>query len=395
MKAKRNMVIASAVLCTMLAISCSDDGEDPETPKGGSAGAAGDKAQGGSAGKSTAGSSNGGSVKGGAGGSAGKDDGGEGGRVMAGASMGGAAGGGEGGSGGDVGGAGGEGGTEPKIDCSQVPDKPIMVQELKGPKAYHDVAFDELGNLIGNDNEDLLKTALDGKPKMMLAGVGMLQGFDQAVNGDLYAVASSWDDGNTSLLRITPEGGQETIIDVESGAYGVRIGPDGFIYVASSDALLRVDPVTKKTTLVPSDLEQWAPRVMDYSPDKKKLYVGTLGDGTVYAYDLDENGKTKGYPKVFAEDVGGGYHDGLGVDACGNVYVADFTTTALYRITPEGEVTTYQQWEETGFDSSDYGHGLEWGSGLGGYEKTSIYLPQPYDDNTVVRVELGVPARPR
>ena len=58
-------------------------------------------------------------------------------------------------------------------------------------------------------------------------------------------------------------------------------------------------------------------------------------------------------------------------------------------------VTTYQDWKDTGFDSSDYGHGIEWGRGLGGFEKNSIYLPQPYDDNTVVRVDVGVPARKR
>jgi hypothetical protein len=394
-KAKRNIVIAGAVLCTTLVISCSDDGEDPGRPQGGSAGAAGDKAQGGSAGKSTAGSSNGGSVKGG---SAGKDDGGEGGQIMAGSSTGGAAGGDDGGggdSGGDAGGGGGEGPTEPMIDCSQVPDKPIMVQELNGPKAYHDIAFDKDGYLIGNNNEDLVMTALGGKPQLLLAGVGTLQGFDQALNGDLYAVASSFEKFNTTLERITPEGGQETVIEVSNGAYGERIGPDGFIYVASREAIFRVDPATNKTTLVPSDVEGWAPRVMDYSPDKKKLYVGTLGDGDVYAYDLDENGKTKGYPKKFAEKVGDGYHDGLGVDACGNVYVADYYTSALYRITPEGKVSLYQDWKGTGFDTSDYGHGMEWGSGFGGYEKTSLYLPQPYDDNTVVRVDVGVPARPR
>jgi hypothetical protein len=389
-KAKRNIVIGGAVLCTVLVISCSDDSPDPEPSKGGSAGvagAAGSKAQAGSGGTTTAGSSSGG------GGSGGQQQGGEGGQPLAGSPSGGAPIGGEGGGGGDAG-SGGEDSKEPPIDCSQVPSKPIKVEELKGPRAYHDIAFDTLGNLIGNHNEDLLKTALDGKPKMMLAGVGMLQGFDLAVNGDLYAVGSPFDD-NTSLLRITPEGGQESVIDIDYGAYGVRIGPDGFIYVAASDSLLRIDPVTKKTTLVPSNVEGWAPRVMDYSPDKKKLYVGTLGEGTVYAYDLDETGKPKGYPKEFAKHVGDGYHDGLGVDACGNVYVADFLTSGLYRITPEGEVTVYQDWTDTFGESSSYGHGMEWGSGVGGYEKTSLYMPQPYDDNTVVRLDLGVPARPR
>jgi hypothetical protein len=61
-------------------------------------------------------------------------------------------------------------------------------------------------------------------------------------------------------------------------------------------------------------------------------------------------------------------------------------------------VTLYQDWQDSVLeesDTSDYGHGIEWGSGVGGWQKNSIYLPQPYDDNTVVRVDVGVPARPR
>jgi len=217
----------------------------------------------------------------------------------------------------------------------------------------------------------------------------------------LFALAHNEESSYPALLRITPEGGQEEISSVEMGAYGVRIGPDGFVYVASSDGLLRIDPVTKKQQAVPSGIEFWQPRVMDYSPDKKKLYVGTLSNdengGTVYVFDLDEKGTPKGLPKVFATHVGDGYHDGLSVDACGNIFVADYYTTALYRITPAGEVSLYQDWEIAMENAvmGSYGHGLEWGSGIGGWDKNSIYLPQPYDDNTVVRVDVGVPARPR
>lgn len=397
MKTKRNVCIFALLNGAALVVGCGDDTPDWSPNGAGSAGESGggSSSSGGTGGKASGGSSEtAGSSNAGKGGSAGSGGtAGSGGVEMGGANAGGEA--------GDSG-EGGDGGGEPMVDCSQVPTKPLSVEELQGPRAYHDVAFDKAGNLIGNNNGDLLKTSLGGKPKILLAGIGTVEGMDSLPNGDLLVVATTDDEFTTSLLRVTPEGGQEQIASFDFGAYGVRIGPEGSAYVAAGDALYRVDLATKNKKVVPTQFEVWSPRVMDYSPDKKKLYVGTLAfegeGGTVYVFDLDENYLPVGNPKLFATKVGGGYHDGLSVDACGNVFVADFTETALYRITPDGKVSLYQDWKETFVEEnspSDYGHGIEFGSGVGGWDKRSIFLPQPYDDNTVVRLDIGVPARPR
>jgi hypothetical protein len=37
----------------------------------------------------------------------------------------------------------------------------------------------------------------------------------------------------------------------------------------------------------------------------------------------------------------------------------------------------------------------KWGSDVGGWERNCTYLPQPFNDNGVVRVGAGVPSRPR
>jgi hypothetical protein len=89
---------------------------------------------------------------------------------------------------------------------------------------------------------------------------------------------------------------------------------------------------------------------------------------------------------LFATIAGGGWLDGLGVDACGNLFVPDYNTSSLYRISPEGLVSLYYY-----FGSVAYGHGLAWGSGMGGWNAEALYLPQPYDENTVVEVVIGVP----
>ena len=78
--------------------------------------------------------------------------------------------------------------------------------------------------------------------------------------------------------------------------------------------------------------------------------------------------------------------DGLTMDACGYLYVPSYEERALFRVSPEGKVIRYFQ-----FEPAKYGHGLEWGSGIGGWNANALYLPQPYDGNTVVEVVVGVP----
>ena len=81
----------------------------------------------------------------------------------------------------------------------------------------------------------------------------------------------------------------------------------------------------------------------------------------------------------------------LGVDECGDVYAAADNTSALYWI---------QQWGGEGellidWDEVQYGHGFEWGSGVGGWSPSSLYMPQPYNNNRVVEVEIGVTSKER
>ncbi len=130
--------------------------------------------------------------------------------------------------------------------------------------------------------------------------------------------------------------------------------------------------------------------MLNFSPDYSRLYYGTYsGNGRVYYVDLDVDLNPVGEPVVLATGVGSGdYHDSMGVDACGNLYVADFARRALYRISPKGNLQLYHQ-----FSSNEYGHGLEWGSGEGGWKSLSVYMPQPYHNNRVIELDIGVPSR--
>jgi hypothetical protein len=220
-------------------------------------------------------------------------------------------------------------------------------------------------------------------------------------NGDIGAVTTD-EFFNKKLVRVMSNGAQSDISTNIGNAFGVLIGPDGMIYVGSDDGLLKFDPVSKQRTVVfaTSESSEWQIHFMDYSPDRKRLYLCTnsLVQGAIYYFDMDATFKpTTRAPQLFAEYAGengaGGYCDGLAVDACGNLYVADFLAESLFKITPSAIVSTYQKWSTA--DGGDYGHGMGWGATSGGWDPNALYMPQPYNKDTVVKVVVGVPGRPR
>ena len=118
------------------------------------------------------------------------------------------------------------------------------------------------------------------------------------------------------------------------------------------------------------------------------MYLTTLDNSDIYVVAIDDAMNLVGEPRWFATIPGSSYQDGLGVDICGNLYVPVYDDSVLYRVTPDGKVSAFYQ-----FTFSQYGHGLQWGSGVGGFDDAALYLPQPYDDNTVVELKIGVPSR--
>ncbi len=298
---------------------------------------------------------------------------------------------------GDTGGDTGPGGdtdTGPAegevFDCADAPAVAKSEAVLTGPVGYHGLAFDQYGYIIGGDNQSLIQSDYKGSWSVLVPGVGYLEQMDYLSGGDL--VIYSGREG--SLFRISEEGAQ-TLVAASFGTYGVIVGPDEMIYTAVGQGIFRVDPETGETvTLIDDDAfsRSETPHSMNFSPDFSRLYVGTVGQGNLYAVDLDEDLNPTGDPFVFANVGGGfsGWHDGVAVDICGNLYVPDYYSSSLYKVTPDGTTTTFQDW---GYDYRQYGHGAVFGSGIGGWRDDAIYLPMPYNGNTVKELVVGVPGR--
>ncbi len=273
--------------------------------------------------------------------------------------------------------------TLPPVDCATLGTEPVSITELGAPRGYHGLAFSDDGKIIGSDESSLIAVTYDDVFAVLAPGIGVVQQITWIDEGDLLITA---DDSNT-LVRFDPETGGSDVITSDNNTYGVLWGPDGKIWIANNDKIEKVDPLTGETELF-FNQGGVSPHSMGFNVGFTRLYIGTVYDGgDVYAIDLDADANRVGDPYIFAEGVGS-WQDCIAVDSCDNVYVCDFTNSRLYRISPDGsQVGTFIQW---GFN--EYGHGATFGNGVGGWRKDALYLPQPYDGNTVVEVVLGIGA---
>lgn len=281
-----------------------------------------------------------------------------------------------------------------EYDCATMPLEATGFREVPGASGYHDVAFDPDGLILGTSGAfsvNLMWADYDGNSGIFVPNTGTLQQMAWLPDGDL-AVAS-----DTHGIQRVDAYGATSPINGNIRPYGLILGPDDMLYAADQNKVHRVDPDTGAAEVLvgAGALTDGSPRVLNFSLDYSRLFMGTFlgSNGRIYAVDLDDNLDPIGQPYVFTSGVGSGsYHDGLGIDICGYLYVPDYSTSALYRIDPTtGSVQTLLQ--ESGLFSSAYGHGLQWGTGEHGWDDHALYLPQPYNGNTVMEVVIGVPSR--
>jgi hypothetical protein len=270
-----------------------------------------------------------------------------------------------------------------RVNCRNLPSSPIATIELGNQVGYHDLAFDEFGYMIGSSGSALVAVNRAGQVQAYAPGLGGVQGMDWLPDGTMVVNSSE------GVVSIAPSGARRTLAGIYG--YGITVGPDGLIYSADNDSVYRIDPDTGETEVYLSPAtygQSWGPRNIEFDSNFEVMYIGSFGDW-VYALTIDETVKPVGAPRQFAKVRDNiRWQDGLGGDACGNLFVPNYDAGALFRLRPDGQTETFIT---LGFPA--YGHAVEWGNGIGGWAETSIFLPQPYDSNTVLEIELGVPGR--
>lgn len=274
----------------------------------------------------------------------------------------------------------------PVVDCSVPPSGPFSGRQLVTPRAYHGLAFDRLGNLVGSDGNNLLISTDTNTTQIFVPNAGSAQQMAYLPNGDLAVAFNSG-----TIETIAPNGVRTTLASGIS-AYGLEIGPDGYIYTANQSQVHRIDPtgVIAPTVVIPTSAVP-TPKVITFDRTGSQMFVGTnFSDGRVWRFDMGSDGDPI-LPGTLIGTTGGSWHDGLGMDACGRLYVAEYNTRSLYMLEPGSGSTQLLDYYDTPLGGSAYGHGLVWGSGVGAWSDHDLYVPLPYNGNRVAEIDLGVP----
>lgn len=194
-------------------------------------------------------------------------------------------------------------------------------------------AADRKGDIYFTDqpNDRILHWQPDGKITTFLQPCGRSNGLCFDAHGDLWACA----DAQNELWRISPAGKVTVVIKdyggkLLNGPNDIWVRPDGGLYLTDpyyprsywkrgpmaqdTQGVYYLPPGGKTLTRVIGDLR--VPNGIIGTPDGKTLYIGDLGGGKTYAYDIERDG-TLSHKRLFCA-LGS---DGMTIDSAGDVYL--------------------------------------------------------------------------
>ncbi|MBT3533082.1 MAG: gluconolactonase [Rhodospirillaceae bacterium] len=244
----------------------------------------------------------------------------------------------------------------------------VLLEDLTFPEGprWHD------GRLWFSDfyAHEVVAVDLTGKRETIVKVPGQPSGLGWTPDGRLLVVSMT----DRRLLRLDPDGLQEVadlsdlaafhcndmVVDGEGGAYVGNFGFNshgGDPYKAAD--LIRVDP-DGRTSVAATGLA--FPNGAVITPDGGTLIVGETRGNILSAWDRAANGALSNR-RVWA-DLGGGFPDGICLDAEGAVWVADPRNKETIRVLEGGEVTDR-------ISTGDYG---SFACMLGGPDRRTLFI---------------------
>ncbi|MFM2162570.1 MAG: hypothetical protein RLZZ383_2082, partial [Pseudomonadota bacterium] len=167
-------------------------------------------------------------------------------------------------------------------DCAHLPRGAPSEQSLGDARAYHGIAFDDLGALVGWNGSGVTKSYYGNGFELWFPYASTVQQMDRHPDGSILLA----DADGRRILKVDASGGYVPVSGDIGYVYGLTVGPDGKVWTADQ-GVRRTDIVTGETEIiVPISWGQTA-HSLAFNLDSTILYIGTIGGGVVWQVPLD------------------------------------------------------------------------------------------------------------
>ncbi len=272
------------------------------------------------------------------------------------------------------------------FDCSLPLDPgPFEHGTLSGTGSNEDIALDMDGFLLAADwSSNLIRYTYEGDGQLWGTSFGDPTGLELLPDGDL-AVADRLQ--SRVVIRDYQTGGIEVLATDITWPNGLEVAPDGSIFVTDSYAasVYRIDRKTGEIQVLASDIP--SADGLSFNETYDALYVGTMIGPEILKipiHAVGDYGPTEVVP--MPADVPWGIIDGIQVDRCGNLLLADFYGS-VWRFNP-----TTQEIDQVFHNVATTVPALRFGTGLGEWSHLSVFL-STYGE--AIEVRVGTPGKVR
>ena len=259
--------------------------------------------------------------------------------------------------------------------CAPRAGSNLPVQLHTRVRLAEDFTFDNDGQFLLFSNRDVLRLSGDngngngngGSGETLLlrniVGVGGRGALRVLPDGDLLIADTAAD----QLMRVDPTSTRidrtQTMVRSPLKMVPVPGVPTSLYVTSQTDTLYLVDTITGQSKVV--DQPNFRLGGMAVDAKNRKLYLGGVGPGAVYRYDIGANGELSVRMSVAVQIT---QPTALALDACGGLYIAGADGGALRRLSPDGKVSVVADFPN-GPDVTT----LEFGSGKHGWSAQSLF----------------------
>lgn len=271
--------------------------------------------------------------------------------------------------------------TTPPVDCTALAPLPVTYDTLNWVASAEDFTFSPDGTMLAVHGGNLKSTEWGGVQQLLVPNLGDVRGTRMLPDGRLAMAHIE----TGSVLIVDPATGSQVVHSGMVNPNGIAIGDDGWVYVATTERILRVEPDTGEQEVV----AERAGKSFDgisFSPDYSRLYFNEEV-GRVHWVDFDASGVPGPIQDGPTVPIGAfSLLDGMAVDACGNLYTTEMGST-VWRIAVDGTVEKVVEISGVAILPA-----LNFGTGIGGWDAEKLYVMDFL--GKMYELDVAVPGKP-